>query len=180
MTSVVNKGFVHCYGWDPRDLDNECCSFGMSWDIFVSYMSFKMTPTCTVQNGMKCQKVTMNDHEDFGVWLWQLNGDWENWLLDVFGQFFLNLSSVNLDFPAFCRPWVAMGCRHAFRLADNGLVVAAPPCSLYGPACQSVHQRCVQNPGGNWQVFKVRLAWRIWTSFVPWQSLTRIHLEWGR
>ena len=53
------------------------------------------------------------------------------------------------------------------RLVDNGLVAAAPPCSLYGPACASVHKRSVDRPEGDLKRFKVRLARRIWYNFVP-------------
>ena len=52
------------------------------------------------------------------------------------------------------------------RLTNSALVVAAPPCSLYGPACASVHRRSASNPMGDLKVFKVRLARRIWLNFV--------------
>ena len=53
-------------------------------------------------------------------------------------------------------------------MKDDGLMMACPPCSLFGPACSSVHRRCWDNPYGNTKVFKVRLANRIFMSFVPW------------
>lgn len=52
------------------------------------------------------------------------------------------------------------------RLDRRGIVIAAPPCSLYGPCCASVHRRSHANVRGNMDNFKVRLAWRIWTSFA--------------
>ena len=52
---------------------------------------------------------------------------------------------------------------------DDGVIIAAPPCSLYGPACSSAHKRSPENVRGDMQNFKVRLAHRIWTNFVPWQ-----------
>ena len=55
------------------------------------------------------------------------------------------------------------------RLRDDGLIVAAPPCSLYGPACASVHKRSALNPAGDLSNFKVRLARVIHNNFVPWQ-----------
>ena len=58
-------------------------------------------------------------------------------------------------------------CIFAFpRLTNSALVVAAPPCSLYGPACASVHRRSASNPMADLKVFKVRLARRIWLNFV--------------
>ncbi len=53
------------------------------------------------------------------------------------------------------------------RMIEGGLVVCAPPCSLYSAACQSVHQRTPTNPGGNLAVYKVRLAHRIWANMAP-------------
>lgn len=46
------------------------------------------------------------------------------------------------------------------------MALAAPPCSLYGPACSSVHKRSRTNVRGDLANFKVRLARRIWTNFV--------------
>lgn len=59
-------------------------------------------------------------------------------------------------------------CPTQMRLKQDGIMVCAPPCSLYGPACSSIHQRTKQNPAGNLQNFKVRLARRIWVNFVAW------------
>ena len=53
------------------------------------------------------------------------------------------------------------------RMIEGGLVVAAPPCSLYSAVCQSVHQRTKANPAGNVAVYKVRLAHRIWANMAP-------------
>ena len=57
------------------------------------------------------------------------------------------------------------------RLDPHGIVIAAPPCSMYGPACSSIHKRSLKNPRGDMNNFKVRLAWRIWTSFASWQQM---------
>ena len=54
------------------------------------------------------------------------------------------------------------------RLRDQALIMAAPPCSLYGPACSSVHKRTADRPEGDQRVFKVRLAHRIWANMVAW------------
>ena len=59
-------------------------------------------------------------------------------------------------------------CRDYCRLSPEGLVAAAPPCSLYGPAAASVHKRSDSNPLGDLGNFKVRLARRIWLSFASW------------
>ena len=60
------------------------------------------------------------------------------------------------------------------RLCDGGLLVCAPPCSLFGAASSSVHKRSVANPAGDQTRFKVRLAQRIWKSFVS--RLRRKHV----
>ena len=52
------------------------------------------------------------------------------------------------------------------RLTDEGLIVAAPPCSMFGPACSSVHRRSLSAPQGDLRNFKVRLSNRIWMNFV--------------
>lgn len=54
-------------------------------------------------------------------------------------------------------------------MVDSGLVVAQPPCSLMGPACQSVHKRSKANPAGDQSNYKVRLSQRIWLNTVPFQ-----------
>ena len=61
------------------------------------------------------------------------------------------------------------------RLVQRGLVVSAPPCSLYGPCCSSIHRRSTANPYGDMSNYKVRLARLIWSNFVPWQLLI-IHI----
>lgn len=53
----------------------------------------------------------------------------------------------------------------------SGCIVAAPPCSLYGPCCSSVHKRTKQNVLGNLKNFKVRLARRIWVNFATQYQL---------
>ena len=64
------------------------------------------------------------------------------------------------------RPMKHPGCTYKIRLFPSSLVVSAPPCSLYGPACSSVHKRTAENPLGDLSNFKVRLAKRIWLNFV--------------
>lgn len=54
------------------------------------------------------------------------------------------------------------------RLKRGGIMICAPPCSLMGPACSSVHRRNKLNPRGNERNFKTRLSNRIWESFEPW------------
>lgn len=56
------------------------------------------------------------------------------------------------------------------RLRDDGFICAAPPCSLFGPACASVHKRNWHNVEGDKKVFKVRLANRVWKNFVSCQG----------
>ncbi|CAK9027613.1 unnamed protein product [Durusdinium trenchii] len=51
-------------------------------------------------------------------------------------------------------------------LTDSALICAAPPCSMYGPACASVHRRSNDNVLGDLSNFKVRLARRIWVNFA--------------
>ena len=53
------------------------------------------------------------------------------------------------------------------RAKEDALLMCAPPCSLFVGACASVHRRTWRNPYGNIQVFKVRLANRIWANMVP-------------
>ena len=53
------------------------------------------------------------------------------------------------------------------RLVHDALCVCAPPCSLFGPACTSVHRRHILGPAGDESVYKVRLSNRIWRNFVP-------------
>ena len=57
------------------------------------------------------------------------------------------------------------------RLHDTAAVVAAPPCSLYGPASASVHQRSLAQPEGNLNNYKVRLARRIWINMAARHSI---------
>ena len=54
------------------------------------------------------------------------------------------------------------------RLMNGAMLVLAPPCSLFVPACSSVHRRTVANPEGNQAVLKVRLAQRIWRNMDSW------------
>ena len=54
------------------------------------------------------------------------------------------------------------------RLFPDGIALSAPPCSLYGPACASVHKRSFANVRGDLGNFKVRLARTIWCNFVSW------------
>ncbi|CAK9105996.1 unnamed protein product [Durusdinium trenchii] len=56
--------------------------------------------------------------------------------------------------------------RMGLQLHDGGLIAAAPPCSLFVPACASVHRRSLARPQGNQRNFKVRLANRIWSNFA--------------
>ena len=49
---------------------------------------------------------------------------------------------------------------------DDGIIVSAPPCSLMGPACASVHCRSVDFPEGDLSNFKVRLSQRIWLNWA--------------
>lgn len=62
------------------------------------------------------------------------------------------------------------GCKELIRMGvqlfSDGVALAAPPCSLYGPACSSVHKRSRTNVRGDLSNFKVRLARRIWNNFV--------------
>ena len=61
------------------------------------------------------------------------------------------------------------------RLVDQGAIIAGPPCSLFVSACASVHKRSFQNLPGNLEVYKVRLANRIWLNFasgcIDWQCV---------
>lgn len=57
------------------------------------------------------------------------------------------------------------------RLHDNALVTLAPPCSLMGPACSSVHKRTAARPQGDLTVWKVRLAQRIFANMATGQSI---------
>jgi len=53
------------------------------------------------------------------------------------------------------------------RIAEGGVLVAGPPCSLMVSACQSVHRRRpwrLEGDTGNW---KIRLSNLIWDNFVP-------------
>ncbi|CAJ1354572.1 unnamed protein product [Effrenium voratum] len=52
------------------------------------------------------------------------------------------------------------------KLVDQGAIIAGPPCSLFVSACASVHKRSFQNLPGNLEVYKVRLANRIWLNFA--------------
>ena len=76
--------------------------------------------------------------------------------------------SVNLPFvvPPIGLALAFFASHHQPRLDRRGIVIAAPPCSLYGPCCASVHRWSHANVRGNMDNFKVRLAWRIWTSFA--------------
>ena len=83
---------------------------------------------------------------------------------------------VSRCIPCFCNIshwwhpiWINLD-QSGLRLADRALIVAAPPCSLFGPACSSIHRRSLLQPEGDLNNFKVRLARRIWLSFVLWQS----------
>ncbi|CAL1166269.1 unnamed protein product [Cladocopium goreaui] len=52
------------------------------------------------------------------------------------------------------------------KLKQEGILICAPPYSLFGPACSSIHRRTRDNPAGDQSNFKVRLAQRIWKSFA--------------
>ena len=54
------------------------------------------------------------------------------------------------------------------RLKNGGMLTCAPPCSLFVPACSSVHRRTFANPEGNQAILKVRLAQRIWKNMDSW------------
>lgn len=60
----------------------------------------------------------------------------------------------------------------SLRLHSHAAVICAPPCSLFSPACASVHQRNWFRPEGNPTVFLVRLAQQILHNFVLWLQLT--------
>lgn len=55
---------------------------------------------------------------------------------------------------------------HLPRLKNQGIIICAPPCSLFSPACASVHRRTFENPEGDQKVWKVRLAQRIWENMA--------------
>ncbi|CAL1142652.1 unnamed protein product [Cladocopium goreaui] len=59
----------------------------------------------------------------------------------------------------------------AARLHPEGLIAGAPPCSLFTAASSSVHKRTKLHPCGNLANYKVRLAQRIWGSFVMFLML---------
>lgn len=88
-----------------------------------------------------------------------------HWILYIFPMlYFLNI------WTPFCRVW-ALG-RHfvvilwSLRLRDNAFICAAPPCSLMGPACASVHRRTWDAPQGDLKNFKVRLSNRIFMNMA--------------
>ena len=64
------------------------------------------------------------------------------------------------------------------RLHPDGLIAGAPPCSLFTAASSSVHKRTKLHPCGDLGNFKVRLAQRIWGSFVTriLQDFYSLHL----
>ena len=69
------------------------------------------------------------------------------------------------------------------RLHDNALVTLAPPCSLMGPACSSVHKRKAACPQGDLNVWKVRLSNRIFANMATGQSILHScfsFLLWGK
>lgn len=90
---------------------------------------------------------------------------------DYYGLYVCHICSATPRVPCCL---VAFGCAHPFpccsfffRLFTDGLAVAGPPCSLYGPAAASVHRRTKANVLGNLDNFKVRLARRIWVNWEP-------------
>ncbi|CAK9021859.1 Putative rhamnose biosynthetic enzyme 1, partial [Durusdinium trenchii] len=62
----------------------------------------------------------------------------------------------------------------AAQLHSHAAVICAPPCSLFSPACASVHQRNWFRPEGNPTVFLVRLAQQILHNFA---TLLRVILS---
>ena len=52
------------------------------------------------------------------------------------------------------------------RLCNDAWIILAPPCSLMGPACSSIHQRSLEHPEGDLGRYKVRLAQRIWSNMA--------------
>lgn len=56
-------------------------------------------------------------------------------------------------------------------MRSDGLVAVAPPRSLFGPCCSSVHRRSEANVWGNIHSWKVRLSNRVWMSMA-----TRMHI----
>ena len=86
-----------------------------------------------------------------------------------FVYIFPMLYFLNIWTP-FCRVW-ALG-RHfvvilwSLRLRDNAFICTAPPCSLMGPACASVHRRTWDAPQGDLKNFKVRLSNRIFMNMA--------------
>eukprot|EP00435_Cladocopium_sp_Y103_P002378 s4175_g1.t1 len=63
----------------------------------------------------------------------------------------------------------------AARLHPDGLLAGAPPCSLFTAASSSVHKRTKSHPCGDLGNYKVRLAQRIWGSFVMFLMLVLQH-----
>ena len=87
-----------------------------------------------------------------------------HWILYIFPMlYFFNI------WTPFCRVW-ALG-RHfvvilwSLRLRDNAFICAAPPCSLMGPACASVHRRTWDAPQGDLKNF-LRSDWAIGSSWT--------------
>ena len=71
---------------------------------------------------------------------------------------FCSFCSLSLRFSVmFGAVCVASPLAFHLRLHDGGLVAAAPPCSLFVPACASVHKRSIARPRGDQRNFKVRL-----------------------
>ena len=73
----------------------------------------------------------------------------------------------DLHGPSDRRCFVQQVCR----LFEKAAIICAPPCSLFSPACSSLHMRSFWRPEGNPTVFLVRLSQRILHNFVPCQFL---------
>jgi hypothetical protein len=89
-------------------------------------------------------------------WYFSFMNNWlaQNWSdLDRIGSKLSRLFYTILDYSTL-------------RIKRQGLLVGAPPCSLLGPACSSVHRRSVAKPLGDISRWKVRLSNRIWFNFV--------------
>lgn len=78
------------------------------------------------------------------------------YIMRIFVAFWVRIPSTNVSHKQ----------QSGTRLLDGGILVCAPPCSLFSGACASVHRRTKRNPFGNRKNFKVRLAERIWRNWV--------------
>lgn len=121
-------------------------------------MPMKYNNQVLLTKGSCANTITCHMHNSVAEWCWFFT--WR------FCIRFVYMASSQCRIPNALLP--------TLRLKSQALIVAAPPCSMFGPASSSQHCRTWDNPLGNQKWFSVRLANRIWTNFAtPWSNIIK-------